>query len=452
MSFPDDFSWGAAAASYQIEGAAEAHGKGPSVWDMFCKKAGATWQGHSGSVACDHYRLYATDVAIMRELGLRAYRLSISWPRVLPDGIGSANAAGLDFYDRLVDALLKAEVAPYVTLFHWDFPLSLYEKGGWLNRDSSQWFAEYADIVTRRLSDRVTHFMTLNEPQVFIGAGHQDGRHAPGDRLHISEVLLAAHHVLMAHGRAVQAIRSAAVRPPSVGIAPVAQLSLPHEPTHSHIEVARAATFAAAQPHMRTNTWWLDPICFGHYPEDGLAFHGANAPRVRDGDLELIHQPLDYLGVNIYNGVPVRPGKDGRAENVPMPVGFPITAFDWPVTPEALYYGPKWLYERYKLPLVITENGLSCRDWVSVDGKVHDAARIDFTTRYLRELHRAIAEGVDVRGYFHWSILDNFEWAEGYKQRFGLVFVDYPTQQRIIKDSGYWYRDVIASNGAVLLA
>jgi beta-glucosidase len=450
MTFPKDFVWGTAAASYQIEGAAQADGKGLSVWDMFAKKPGAVWNGHTGDVACDHYNRYPEDVAILKQMGVQAYRLSVSWPRVLPEGTGTPNAAGLAFYDRLVDALLAAGIEPWVTLFHWDYPLALYYRGGWLNRDTVDWFADYATLITEKLSDRVTNFMTLNEPQVFIGAGHYEGRHAPGDKLGFKEVLRAGHHALLAHGKAVQAIRAAAKLPPRVGIAPVGQPKLPASDSRADIEAARKATFAANQRSTWINTWWMDPVYLGEYPADGWRFFGSDVPALRPGDMELIAQELDFFGVNIYEALTVRAAQDGSPEPVPYPVGHAITGFDWNVTPGALYWGPRFFWERYQKPIVITENGVSCRDWVSLDGKVHDPGRIDFMHRHLLEFERAGAEGVPIEAYFHWSFIDNFEWAQGYKQRFGLVYCDYPTGKRIPKDSAAWYAEVIRTNGASL--
>ncbi|MDQ2644612.1 MAG: GH1 family beta-glucosidase [Myxococcota bacterium] len=447
--FPDHFRWGAAAASYQIEGAANEDGKGQSVWDMFCRRPGAVWEGHTGDVACDHYHRFREDVALMKRLGLKAYRLSIAWPRLLPEGVGGVSEAGIGFYDRLIDELLGAGIEPWVTLFHWDFPLSLYYRGGWLNRDSAQWFGDYADLVARRYSDRVRHFMTLNEPQVFIGAGHMEGRHAPGDKFPFREVLLAGHHVLLAHGHAVRALRASARQPLSIGFAPVGLPSLPLTESREDVQAARSATFSVTAQTAWTNTWWMDPVYLGSYPEDGLAFYGADAPEIHAGDLELIAQPLDFFGANLYQGSPVRAGSNGP-EPVPRAVGAPLTAFEWSVTPDVMYWGPKFFWERYRKPIVVTENGISCRDWIALDGKVHDPDRIDFTARHLLALRRAIGEGVPVEGYFHWSFIDNFEWAHGYKHRFGLIFCDYATQRRIPKDSAEWYAQVIASNGASL--
>lgn len=450
MSFPPEFVWGAAAASYQIEGAADADGKGPSVWDMFCKKPGSVWNGQSGDVACDHYHRFREDVALMQSIGLQAYRLSISWPRVLPEGVGAVNQRGLAFYDQLIDALLEAKITPYVTLFHWDFPLALYHRGGWLNRDSVGWFADYATRVVEKLGDRVVHWMTLNEPQVFVGAGHYEGRHAPGDRLRFAEVLRAAHHVLLSHGSAVQAIRAASPRACRVGFAPVATIKYPVTESAENVALAREKTFAITSRTTWSNSWWNDPVFLGRYPEDGLALYASELPPIQAGDLELIAQPLDFFGVNIYQGGPV--GVTGGASGeLPHPVGHPLTGFDWAVTPDAMYWGLRFLHERYGKPLIITENGVSCRDWPSLDGAVHDPQRIDFTHRYLLALHRALQEGVPVDAYFHWSIMDNFEWAQGYKERFGLIYVDYPSGRRIMKDSAAWYRQVIASRGEILL-
>jgi len=450
MSFPASFVWGAATSAYQVEGAAAQDGRGLSVWDTFCKQPGAIWQGQSGDRACDHYNRFRGDIGLMQEIGLRAYRFSISWPRVLPRGVGEVNEKGLAFYDALVDGLLAAGITPYATLFHWDFPEALYQRGGWLNRESAEWFAEYAQVVVDRLSDRVTNWMTLNEPQVFIKFGHGDGTNAPGLKLPLAEQLLAAHHCLLAHGRSVQVIRARAKKPARVGIAPVCVVKYPASASAGDIEAARAATSGVPERLLWNNAWFYDPVVLGGYPAEGLAMYGADVPGAAPGDFELMKQPMDFLGLNIYEGQPVKAGADGKAEVVARPVGHPMTAFRWPVEPESLYWGPRFMYERYKLPIYITENGLSNIDWVSLDGKVHDPQRIDFTQRYLLALRRAVADGVDVRGYFHWSLMDNFEWSAGYKERFGLIHVDFETQGRVIKDSAKWYRGVIESNGGSL--
>lgn len=450
MGFDKDFTWGAAAASYQVEGAAFEDGKGASVWDMMCWTPDRIQNGDTGEVACDHYHRYKEDVALMKEIGLRAYRLSLSWPRILPEGVGTVNEAGIGFYDRLIDELLGAGIEPWVTLFHWDFPYALFLKGGWLNRESVRWFRDYAQVVVERLSDRVTKWMTFNEPQCFVGIGHHEGRHAPGLRLGMREVLLAGHHVMLAHGEATQVIRAQAKTPPQIGYAPVAAAMFPVTEKPEDVEAARTAMFSITSPGYWNNTWWMDPVYRGEYPEDGLRVFGKDAPVVQPGDLETIHQPLDYFGFNCYNGQEYRQGADGKPERVSRPTGFPLTAFNWPVTPDCLYWAPKFFYERYNLPQVITENGLSCRDWVSLDGKVHDPQRIDFVARHLRTYRRAAEEGIPLMGYFLWSVMDNFEWAEGYMHRFGLIHVDYTTLKRTLKDSAHWYRGVIESNGEVL--
>jgi beta-glucosidase len=449
MNFPENFVWGAAAASYQVEGAAFADGKGLSVWDMMCRTPGKIWSGNTGNVSCDHYHHYREDAKLMGQLGLQAYRLSISWPRVLPLGIGQVNRKGLDFYDRLVDALLSNNVQPWITLFHWDYPYELYCRGGWLNTESPDWFAEYTRVIVDRLSDRVTHWMTLNEPQCFIGSGHQNGELAPGLKLDFPEVLRAAHHTLLAHGKAVQVIRARSKQKAKVGMAPVGVIKTPASSSKRDIVAARKATFAITSKNLWNNTWWMDPVIFGHYPADGLKLFEKEMPAIGPRDMQTIRQPLDFYGVNIYNAQTVKAKRDGW-ESVREADGPPLTTMIWKVSPQALYWGPRFLYERYKLPLVITENGMANCDWVQMDGCVHDPQRIDFMRRYLLEYRRAIKDGVKCLGYFYWSIMDNFEWLHGYKQRFGLVFVDYATGKRIPKDSAWWYKEVIATNGAIL--
>ncbi len=449
MTFPADFVWGVASSSYQIEGAVAEGGRTPSVWDTFCREPGRVFEGHTGDVACDHCNRFEEDVALIADLGVGAYRLSVSWPRVIPSGVGAPSDEGLGFYDRLVDALLARGVTPWITLYHWDHPQSLQDRGGWLARESADWFAEYAGHVVDRLSDRVRHWITINEPQVYIGHGHVMGQHAPGLKLSRRESLLAAHHTLLAHGRAAQVIRDRAKTDPVVGWAPVGDVVSPADDSPESIEAARSLMFTVRDPDGSwafNNTWFGDAAILGRYPEDALKAFGADAPDPQPGDMELIAQPLDFYGVNIYTGHRARMGAAGP-ELVPFPPGCPRTAFGWTVSPESLYWGPRFLAERYKLPIYITENGLASMDWVSEDGAVHDPGRIDFLSRYLTQLGRAVRDGVDVRGYFHWSILDNFEWAEGYRMRFGLVHVDYQTQTRTPKDSWEWYRGVVARGG-----
>lgn len=453
MGFRDDFVWGAATASYQIEGAAYKEGKGLNIWDVFCRDPGKVYGDHNGDVACNHYELYKEDVQQMKAMGLKAYRFSISWPRIMPEGKGKINPKGIEFYSNLIDELLAAGIEPYVTLFHWDYPYELYIRGGWMNPDSVDWFAEYARVVVDAFSDRVTHFMTFNEPQCFIGLGHVTAEHAPALKNPLTDTFLMAHHVLMAHGKAVQAMRAAAKQPIQIGYAPTGTMCYPKTNSPEDIEAARRTLFACPEDAYRWSwnvSWWSDPVILGHYPEDGLKLYERWLPDMKPEDFKLMQQPLDFYGQNIYNGTCMQAGPDGKPEYVDRYAGFPKTGIQWPITPECLYWGPKFLYERYGLPIYITENGMSCHDVISVDGKVHDPNRIDFLGRYLYELRKSAEDGTDVRGYFQWSLMDNFEWAKGYSERFGLIFVDYRTQERIWKDSAYWYKHLIETNGGEL--
>ena len=451
--FPENFIWGAAAASYQIEGAWDADGKGLSVWDRMCEWPGRVFEGESGKEACDHYHRYREDVDIMADIGLKAYRLSLSWPRILPEGTGRINQTGIDFYSRLVDALLEKGITPWVTLFHWDFPYELFKRGGWLNPDVPDWFAEYAGVVVDALGDRVSHWMTQNEPVCYLELGHLKGTHAPGLKLDLKDVLLATHHSLIAHGKAVQALRRGSPQPCKIGAAPTSWLAYPETESEADINAARKATFSFRDKSLWNYSWMTDPMILGRYPKEGIEHYAEAVPTFTEDDLKTICQPLDFFGFNIYNGGKVRAAdnKDGF-ELVPYPAGGLRTSFNWPVTPEAIRWGARFLHERYGLPMVVTENGLANNDWVGTDGKVRDPQRIDFMRRYLREFHKAIEDGVPCLGYFHWSIMDNFEWAEGYSKRFGLVHVDYQTQKRTPKDSARWYKEVIAGNGTKVFA
>ncbi|HIJ65063.1 MAG TPA: beta-glucosidase [Candidatus Hydrogenedentes bacterium] len=448
--FPDNFVWGAASAAVQVEGAVAEDGRGPSIWDVFAHTPGKVWRDHHFDTASDQYHRYKEDVAHMKELGLNAYRFSIGWPRVLPEGVGTVNAKGLDYYDRLVDALLGANIAPFVTLYHWDLPYALHLRGGWLNPSSPDWFAEYAAVVVEKLGDRVGHWMTFNEPQCFVGLGYELGQHAPGYKLLESEFLRIAHHVLLAHGKGVQALRAGSAKDTAVGFAPHGVFKIPVSGQAADVEAARKSMFTYDKITSWSNTGWFDPIYLGRYPEDMLEVCGDKMALVRAEDMKIIHQPLDFFGINIYAGIYVRAGEDGAPVEVQWPPETPLTAFNWVVTPEVMYWGVKFLFERYGLPIYVTENGASCNDWPSLDGKVHDPQRIDFVARHLRELARAMDDGADVRGYFHWSIVDNFEWAEGYKERLGLIYVNLETGERFWKDSAYWYKNLIAGNGATV--
>ncbi|MCX4268851.1 MAG: GH1 family beta-glucosidase [Lachnospiraceae bacterium] len=449
MGFAKDFVWGAATSSYQIEGAAQEDGKGQHVWDVFVKEPGHIAEGHTGDRACDHYHLFREDIKLMKEMGLMAYRFSIDWSRILPEGVGRVNEKGIAFYSELIDTLLQYGIEPYITLYHWELPYALHQRGGWMNPQMVEWFGEYAKLVAERFSDRVKYFFTLNEPQCFVGLGFLTGEHAPGIKAPLKDTFAMAHHVLKAHGRAVQMLRQYGKQDLVIGYAPTGSMCYPETEREEDVEAARQMIFSMPQEDRNWTwnvAWWSDPILLGHYPEKEFACYEKYLPKITDDDMKLIAEAIDIYGQNIYNGRCIRMGKDGKPEEVPRYVGFPRTAINWPVTPECFYWGPKFLYERYKKPIYITENGLSCHDVVSLDKKVHDPNRIDFLARYLHELKRA-AEEVDLRGYFHWSLMDNFEWAKGYTERFGLIYVDYRTQERIFKDSAYWYRDVIRKNG-----
>ncbi len=451
MKFPKDFIWGAATASYQIEGAAFEDGKGRNIWDDFCCLPGKIADGSSGETATDHYHRYKEDVALMKELGIKVYRFSLSWARILPEGIGRVNQKGLDFYNSLIDELIKNGIEPYITLYHWDYPSVLMVNGGWGNEGSPKWFEEYTRVVAKAFGDRVKNFITFNEPQAFMGAGFCGTAHAPGISYPPEILAKMCHNVLKAHGMAVKALREI-VPDCRVGWAPCAISCIPASDSEEDIEAAREKYFGyydEFRSFVSSPAWWSDPVVLGHYPEDGLKLFEKYLPEDYEKDMELICQPLDFYGQNIYQGIYVKKGENGP-EKVQLPFGFPRTAMGWNITPESLYWGTKFLYERYNLPIIITENGISCRDNVCLDGKVHDTARIDFYNRYLLSLSKAITDGVDIIGYIAWSLMDNFEWQQGYIERFGLIYVNYQTLERIPKDSFYWYKQVIESNGETL--
>jgi beta-glucosidase len=454
MSFPSDFLWGVATSAFQIEGAVAEGGRKPSIWDTFSRQPGAVFENHHADVACDHYHRYRQDVALMKQLGIKAYRFSVSWSRILPDGVGPVNPEGIRFYQALLDELIGAGIEPVLTLYHWDLPEALYLRGGWRSPESPRWFEEFARVVALHLGSRIRCFITFNEPNCFLGVAHIVGKHAPGIRLPIQDVLQMSHHVLLAHGRAVRVLRESVAAPCRIGFAPTGPMHYPKTATPRDIEAAHAATFSVEKSigfdaiNLRM---WYDPIFRGEYPPEAFAAYGSNMPQVAPGDMELISQPLDFLGQNIYNGhaVEARDNADGFAF-VERSFSHPRVLNNWPITPESLYWGPRFLYERYGKPILVTENGVPMHDLVSLDGQVHDPVRIDCLTRYLAQYKRAAADGVEVMGYFLWSLMDNFEWALGYPMRFGLVFVDYDTQRRICKDSAAWYRRVIETNGACL--
>ena len=443
LAFPGDFVWGAATSSYQIEGAWNEDGKGESIWDRFSHTPGKIEDGSTGDVACDHYHRWREDVGLMKEMGLHAYRFSIAWPRVLPEGRGRANPAGLDFYSRLVDALLEVEIEPFVTLYHWALPQVLQDQGGWPARASAEAFVEYADLVSRRLGDRVKYWMTFNEPFVSALIGYLEGRHAPG-HTDLDEALAAAHHLLLAHGWAVPVIRR---NSPEAGVGIVLNLSgqVPASPS--------AADRAAAwRQDGIINRWFLDPLAARGYPGDIVQHYARPMDFVQAGDMEAIAVPLDFLGVNYYARGVVRSDGVPEVENAPRAV-FPNserTEMGWEVYPEGLYELLGRLHFDYRFPaLYITENGAAYPDQVGPDGQVDDPSRVAYLKGHLAAAARAIAVGVPLRGYFAWSLLDNFEWAHGYTKRFGLIHVDFRTQRRVFKSSAHWYRRVIAANAVV---
>jgi beta-glucosidase len=439
-AFPPGFLWGAATAAYQIEGAAHEDGRGESVWDRFCATPGKVRNGDTGDVACDFYHRHAGDVALMRELGLGAFRFSVAWPRVLPEGRGPVNQSGLDFYDRLVDELLESGIEPFLTLFHWDTPQRLEDAGGWPSRATVEAFAEYAEVVAGRLGDRVRYWTTHNEPWVVSWLGHAKGEHAPGRRSEVDAVA-AAHHLLLSHGRAVEVIRS---------LVPAARVGITLVVTPAYPASARPEDEAAAwQVDGEHNRWFLDPVFSGSYPADLAERNEIVAPFVLDGDMRTIAAPLDFLGVNNYTRHIVRAGEEGplvlRAEGA-------LTGMGWEVFPEGLHRSLCRIADDYAPRAIhVTENGAAYDDTRGHDGSVHDPERVAFLESHLSAVAQALSDGVPVEGYFVWSLLDNFEWARGYGKRFGLVYVDYPTLQRIPKDSFYWYRDFIARQRAVAL-
>ena len=447
--FPQDFLWGAATAAYQIEGGAQEGGKGPSIWDTFSHTPGKIRRGENGDVACDSYHRWREDIALLKSMHLQAYRFSVAWTRIAPTGGADWNAAGLAYYDALVDGLLAAGIEPYVTLYHWDLPQALEDRGGWQNEATACAFAQYAAKLGEHFKGRVRHWFTINEIACVVGMGYGDGRHAPGLCLPLEQQFTCWRNVLYAHCLAEQALHRA--DPANVvGFASTGRLCYPAEETPENIAAARALTFACPDDDWTfTHQMALDPLCLGRWPQPAqcgprLAACIAAVPDHINAALAL-GRP-DVIGLNIYNAIPARMGPAGPAY-LPRPTGYPRTAIGWPVEPQALNWGPRLIGERYGLPMVITENGLSCNDKVYLDGKVHDADRIDFMARYLQALAEGIAHGADVRGYFHWSLLDNFEWYSGYSERFGLVFTDYATGRRLPKDSAAWYAHVAAANG-----
>lgn len=450
--FRDDFVWGVASSAYQVEGRDAEDGCGKNIWDTFAEE-GRILDGKDAYTACDHMHRYKEDYKLMKLLGIKAYRFSMSWARILPEGTGKVNEKAIAMYRDMILSMKENGIEPYITMYHWEFPQALQDKGGWLNEDVIQWFGEYAKVVAENFSDICEYFITINEPECFVGLGHLSGVHAPGLKLPYKDVFKIAHNALRAHGQAVINLRKYASRPIKVGYAPTCGMAYPATDSPEDIEAARKTLFGFHQP-MDNWTWnvaWFnDPVFLGKYPEEGLKKFAEYLPEITDEDMKLISQPLDFMGQNIYNGYMMRQGEDGEPEYVDREAGAAKTAAGWPVTPECFYYGVKFLYERYHLPLYITENGMSCHDDVSLDGRVHDPNRQNFLDLYISALQRANDDGADVRGYFLWTFLDNFEWDKGYTERFGIVYVDFKTQKRIVKDSAFWYQKIIESNGREL--
>lgn len=446
LTFPDGFLWGAATASYQIEGAANEDGRAPSIWDTFCRTPAKVVNGDTGDIACDHYHRYKEDIALMKSIGLQAYRFSIAWPRIIPQGTGAVNQAGLDFYDRLVDELLANDIQPWATLYHWDLPQALEDQGGWPQRSIVNAFVNYADVVSHHLGDRVKNWMTFNEPWVFTFIGYGNGHHAPG-RNDFADYLRAVHHMNLAHAGSVDVIKANGDSDTRVGIV----LNLVWADPATDSEEDRAAVQRAVDFQ---NTWFLDPLYKGEYPAHMVeAFRqvAPGAPEVQPGDMEKIKGRPDFLGINFYsrNVVKHNPTPDN-------PFGIAHvrqdqsehTDMDWEVSPQSIYDVLKHTHDNYAPgDLYITENGAAFADEVSADGQVHDPRRVAYYRDYLANCHRAIQDGVPLKGYFAWSLLDNFEWSFGYTKRFGIIRVDYDTQERTLKDSAKWYSETIRQNG-----
>jgi beta-glucosidase len=450
IHFPSDFVWGGATSAYQIEGSVAVDGRGESIWDRQCRKPGAIEDGSSGEVACDHYRRYREDVALMRDLGIKAYRFSIAWPRVIPRGRGEKNAAGLDFYSRLVDCLLEHGITPFATLYHWDLPQALQDEGGWGARATALAFADYAEVVARHLGDRVKSWITINEPWCVSMLSHQLGKHAPGAQ-HWPTALAAAHHVLLAHGLAVPLIRRECPGA-EVGITLNFEPAAPASGSAADLDAARHSDG-------NFNRWFLDPVFGRRYPADMMADYAkagyvppAGVPEALPGDFATMATPTDFLGVNYYTRKIVRSDVLSETENAPVTLSLPpaseLTTMGWEVFPEGLYRLLCRIQFEYAPPkMYVTENGSAWPDKVGPDGRVHDRERVRYLQGHLAATGRAIGAGAQVAGYFAWSLLDNFEWERGYTQRFGIVHVDYETQVRTPKDSAIFYRDTIRARG-----
>lgn len=446
FKFPDGFLWGCATASYQIEGGAKEGGRGPSIWDTFSHIPGKVHNNDTGDVADDDYHLYKKDVQLLKSLGAKIYRFSVAWPRIFPQGTGQPNAQGIDFYSRLVDELRANGIEPFCTLFHWDLPQALQNRvGGWQSRKTAEAFGEYAGYVASRLSDRVHYFFTMNEFSSFIDLGYKDGRFAPGLTLSPAELNQARHNAVLAHGLAVQAIRAKSTPGTKVGLAENLRIPMPVVELEPHIKAAAQATRVLNAPY-------LTVIMEGKYHDEYLREEGSNAPKYTAEDLKIISSPVDFVGTNVYTPTWVRSDESPKGfAVVPEPSSYPHMASPWlNIGPAALYWAPRHVAEIWNVKeLYITENGCSSADVLTPDGHVWDTDRVMYLRNYLIHLHRAVTENIPVRGYFLWSLMDNFEWADGYGLRFGLYYVDYQTQKRYPKLSAHFYRNVIEQNAIV---
>jgi beta-glucosidase len=444
LKFPAGFLWGTATASYQVEGAVAEDGRKPSIWDTFAHTPGKTHDGDTGDVADDFYHRYKEDIQTMKTLGCKGFRLSLAWSRVFPDGTGQPNPKGLDFYNHLVDELLANGIEPYVTMFHWDLPQAI--PNGWQSRDTSKAFAEYAGYVAKHLSDRVHHFFTTNELVCFTDLSYKIGQFAPGLKLDDAGVNQVRHHGILAHGLGVQAIRANAKSGTKVGIAENANVYVPIIETKEHIEATRKATRIGNAP-------FLTPIMEGKYPEEYLQKEGANAPKVEPGDMKAIGSPLDFVGLNVYTADYVRADSSNPLgfEIEKRPTSYPHMASPWiNVTPESLYWAIRNPADIWKVKeFYITENGCSSDDVINAAGQIEDTDRVMYLRNHVTQMHRAASENYPIKGYFLWSLLDNFEWADGYSKRFGICYVDFKTQKRTPKQSAEWYREVIKHNAVL---
>jgi beta-glucosidase len=443
--FPSGFLWGTATSAYQIEGAPEAEGRGLSIWDTFSRVKANTYTGQNGDVAADHFHRYREDIGIMHGLGVKAYEFSISWPRIFPEGTGKPNPQGFAFYDRMLDTLLAAGIEPFCVLYHWDLPQALMAQGGWQSLDTAKAFADYSAFVARRLSDRVSHFITMSEVTQFVVGGYQFGSDAPGLKLNRAQVAQVGHNALVGHGLSVQAVRANAPAATKVGIADNAASTCPVIETPENIAAARIA-------YREENARSLTVILEGRYTDLYLKGLGPDAPKCTDEQMKIISTPLDFIGLNIYDPLWVRAIPDELGYQViDMPNSYPHMAAAWlAFGPEGMYWSPKHLHSLWGVKeIYITENGAASLDVPNKQGEVLDVDRVEFLRHYLAQLQRAIAEGTPVKGYFLWSLIDNYEWSDGYKMRFGITYIDYATQKRTVKLSGDFYKDVIARNGLV---